>query len=131
MEHAMNRPTPRQPRRTRSTLRVVGPVLIGIGLVLTVLGMISFFNGFGGGELPGNFWLAFVGLPLLIVGAAISLFAFLGPATSYVAGEVTPVIRDSLSTLGIGSAGRTCASCGAQNDGRAQFCDSCGKPLET
>jgi hypothetical protein len=119
----------RQQRGVRSILRIGGPILLGIGLLLTVGGMASFFSAFGSFAMPTNFWMAFVGLPLIAVGAGMTKIGYLGPATRYVAGEVTPTIRDTLGALGIGSHGQTCASCGAANDAGARFCDSCGGAL--
>jgi len=131
----MARPDPasRQQPRLRSVFRVLGPVLIGVGLIMTAVAFASFFGSLGSNSagLPSNFWMGFVGLPLMVIGGAITLFAYLGPATRYVAGEVTPVLRDSLGALGVGSAEQTCASCGSRNDANAQFCDSCGRPLAT
>jgi hypothetical protein len=104
--------------------------VLGVGLLLTLGGMISFFSAFGSfAGPPQDFWMAFIGLPLIAVGAAMTKAGYLGPATRYVAGEVTPTIRDTLGALGIGPSLTACASCGAQNDADAAFCDGCGKPL--
>ena len=100
----MTQPDPglRGQRSIRSFLRVGGPVLLVIGLVLTIAGLASFFSAFGSFEgMPGNFWMAFVGLPLVAVGASMTKIGYLGPATRYVAGEVTPTIRDTLGALGV------------------------------
>ena len=115
-------------RSNRSFLRVAGPVAIVIGLVLTIVGMGSFFSAFGSAEMPSNFWMAFIGLPLIVIGATMTGIGYLGAATRYVAGQVTPTIRDTLGALGV-TAAAACPSCGATNDADARFCDSCGKPL--
>lgn len=129
----MTRPDPglRQQESLRSALRIVGPLLAGIGLLLVIAAMADFFSAFGSfsAEPPRNFWMGFVGIPLLGVGIAISRFAYLGPASRYVAGEVTPVLRDTLGALGIGEKERVCTACGARNDADSRFCDACGKPL--
>lgn len=127
----MTRPAsgPRGQRSGRSFIRVGGPVLIVIGLLLTIAGLASFFGSFGSFDgMPNNFWMAFIGLPLIAIGVAMTSVAYLGAASRYVAGEVTPAIRDTLGALGV-SNGETCAACGATNDAEARFCDSCGKPL--
>jgi Double zinc ribbon len=127
----MTRPDPslRQQSGVRSFLRIGGPIILGIGLLLTIAGMASFFAAFGSFGMPQNFWMAFVGLPLIAVGGAMTKVGYLGPATRYVAGEVTPALRDTLGALGIGSGARACAACGAENDADSRFCDACGKPL--
>lgn len=129
----MTRPDPRLSEQStvRTALRIGGPIILGLGLLLTVVAFASFFAAvdepFGGP--PRDFGLGFIGLPLIAIGGAMVKFAYLGPASRYVAGEVTPTIRDALGALGIGKAKKVCAACGHHNDADAQFCNSCGKAL--
>jgi len=129
----MTRPDPslREQNTIRTLLRIGGPILLGIGLVLAIAGFVSFFSAFGNpsGGMPTNFWMAFIGLPLVALGGNMVRAGYLGPASRYVAGEVTPTIRDTLGALGVGEQRIVCASCGTENDANAAFCDSCGKPL--
>jgi len=113
----------------RSALRIIGPVTAAVGFLLTAIAMIDFFTAFGGMAIPGNFWMAFIGLPLIAIGSAITKFAYLGPASRFVAGEVTPTIRDTLGALGLGSGQVSCATCGGSNAADATYCDDCGAPL--
>ncbi len=127
-------PGPRDQHGVRSFLRVGGPILLGIGLILTIAGLASFFaafgsfGSFGSFGVPSNFWMAFIGLPLIGIGASMTWIGYLGPATRYVAGELTPTLRDTLGSLGL-SSGTKCPSCGAANDRDARFCDACGHAL--
>ena len=129
----MTRPDPSlsQQSTVRTALRVGGPILLALGLVLTIIAIVDFFSSFGDPAAgpPKNFWMAFIGLPLIGIGASMVNFAFLGPTSRYVAGEVTPTIRDTLGSLGIGQAEKVCAACGHHNHADSQFCNSCGKPL--
>jgi hypothetical protein len=127
----MTRPDPslKQQSGVRTVLRVGGPILLLVGGIMTIAALASFFGAFGTGAIPQNFWMGFVGLPLIAVGWAMTQAGYLGPASRYVAGEVTPTIRDTLGALGIGGERRTCASCGTENDADARFCDGCGAPL--
>ena len=144
---------PEQFSELRTTLKAIGPAIAGVGLLLMIVGMASFFSAFGGFEPPRYFWCAFIGMPLLIVGIVISKFAYLGTITRYMAGEVAPVgkdvtnymvdgtkdsIRDVATAVGegfaaVGTAGTIerlrCNKCSADNDVTANFCDSCGAPL--
>ena len=138
----------------RSVLRLVGPAIAGVGLLLLVVGMVSFFSSFGGGGgFPRLFLCAIVGMPILFVGVVISKFAFLGTVMRYTAGEVAPVgkdvtnymvagtqdaIRDVATAVGEGlsAAGRddvgrsaACRKCGSENESSANFCHSCGSPV--
>jgi hypothetical protein len=136
----------------RAVLRMVGPLVAGIGLVLIVVGVASFFRAFGGFEPPKYFWCAFAGIPLLGVGIAICKFAFMGPVVRYMAAETAPVAKDTFNYVaegtqpgvrkvasavaeGLSAAGRQtaagleCAACGQLNDADARFCDNCGATL--
>ncbi len=128
----MTRPDPslKQQSGVRTFLRVGGPILLVIGGLMTIAALASFFGSFGSlSGPPSNFWMGFVGLPLIGIGWAMTQAGYLGPASRYISGEVTPTLRDTLGALGIGGERRTCASCGAQSDPDSRFCDSCGKPL--
>lgn len=139
--------------QTRSFLRLIGPLILLTGIVLTLIGMASFFMAFGSFSPPRFFWCAFLGLPLIVIGAGICQFAFMGAVTRYVAGEVTPVgkdvfndvahgtkdaVRDLAAAVGSGLregappaevATRACPTCGEANDAHANFCDNCGERL--
>jgi len=134
----------------RSFLRIIGPAMMAVGLLFMVVGLGSFFASFGSFEPPRNFWCAFVGMPLLAVGAMITKFAYIGAVARYFAGEVAPVgkdvtnymvegtkdsIRDVATAIGEGFAAAhsshalRCEKCGNQNESTANFCDSCGAPF--
>lgn len=136
----------------RSVLRIVGPLIALVGLIFTIVGMGSFFGAFGSGEMPRYFWCAFVGLPLLGIGMAITKFAFLGTVTRYMANEVAPVgkdvvnymadgtkgaVRDLAAAVGEGFRGTQpspirllrCHKCNADNEAPASFCKACGTAL--
>lgn len=140
---------PRQ-RPGRDALRVIGPAVAILGLVLTAVGFISFFASFGGFAPPRYFWCAMIGIPLLGIGAGLCRFAFLGSITRYVADEVAPVgrdvvnfmaqgtrqsVRDLAAAVGEGvrsgapapgAGAARCGRCGAENDADARFCKRCG-----
>ncbi|MCI0378685.1 MAG: zinc ribbon domain-containing protein [Gemmataceae bacterium] len=138
-----------QHSQQRSALRVLGPIVAGIGLILTIIGFASFFASFGDMTSPRYFWCAFVGLPILGIGIAICKAAFLGAITRYMANEVAPVgkdvvnymaegtkgaVRDIAGAVGEGlrgdaKAGTRCRKCNEPNDADASFCKACGVAL--
>lgn len=144
---------PNQYGELRAKLKAIGPAIAGIGLVLIVVGMISFFTSIGKFGPPRYIWCVFLGMPLLFVGVAISKFAYLGTITRYIAGETAPVgkdvtnyivagtkdsIRDVATAVGEGFAAAggaeastrfRCHKCNTDNDATAKFCDNCGVPL--
>jgi hypothetical protein len=141
----------------RDALRVIGPLVVGVGLIFTIIGMGSFFSSFGGFEPPRYFWCAFIGLPLMGIGGSICKFAFMGAVTRYIADEVAPVgkdvvnymadgtkdsVRDMAAAVGEGlsqsshtsdhdqdTAVVRCYKCNHNNDLEARFCKNCGAPL--
>jgi len=138
----------------RQVLRIIGPIVAGIGLIFTIVGFGSFFASFGTMEPPHYFWCDFVGLPLLGIGIGICKFAFLGAFTRYVANEAAPVgkdvvnymaagtkdaVRDVAQAVGegfrAGSVAETrttlhCPKCRAANDTEASYCKACGAALK-
>lgn len=91
--------------KTRSFLRIAGPVTALVGLIFEVIGLASFFSAFGGGRPPGLFWCCFVGLPLLFAGAVLCIFGFMGAVARYTAAEQVPVATDAISDLAEGTQG--------------------------
>ncbi len=138
---------------SRQFLRMLGPTIAGLGLLLTIIGFGNFLWAFGSHEMPRYFWCAFVGMPLLFVGVAMSMFGFLGSFTRYVSGQQSPVIKDSFNYLAEGMqegvktvataigeglaagmhkdgyVGKRCLTCNHENDMVAKFCMNCGSSL--
>lgn len=143
----------RRHKETRTVLRIVGPAVVGVGLLFIIIGLGSFFAAFGTFQPPRYFWCAFVGIPLLGVGGAICKFAFMGAVSRYMAGEVAPVgkdvvnymadgtkdaVRDVAAAIGEGisaaaGAGEVqvvcCHKCNENNEESANYCKSCGAAL--
>jgi hypothetical protein len=137
----------------RDLLRVVGPVVLAVGVIFMIVGIGSFFASFGGFGPPRYFWCAFVGIPLMAVGGAICQFAFMGAVSRYVADEVAPVGKDVVNYMAEGtqdavrtvagavaeglragspaqqSHGILCPKCNTANEASAKFCKGCGAPL--
>jgi hypothetical protein len=148
-EHEMSTTPPglRSQDTTRTVFRVVGVVLLLLALTFLALGLQSFFAAFGSDDpgFPSRFWMAFVGVLMLAPAGWCLQAGFIGAASRYVAGETTPVLKESAAYLtdgqGILGVGRTvddgdqaatgpfCSTCGVRNDADARFCDSCGAPL--
>jgi hypothetical protein len=146
---------------TRALLRVVGPSVVLVGAIFSIIGIGSFFSSFGSfpsfgaPQPPRYFWCVFVGFPLLGLGGAICKFAFMGAVSRYIADEVAPVGKDVVNYMADGTqdAVRTiaaavgdglrgdsaaektraivCPACGTENEASANFCKACGRPLPT
>lgn len=156
-----------QHRSNRSILRIIGPVILVIGILLTIVGIGGFIFGAissfdSGPSFDGPpdafklFFLAFLGLPMIGIGAMITKVAYFGAIARYVASEAAPVAKDTTNYMldgtkdaigglaqsvgaGIaaGMAGGTiadaqtvdCTGCGAACDSGARFCDQCGTTI--
>lgn len=138
---------------TRKVLRVIGPIVAGVGLLLTIIGFGNALASMGEFGPPRLMWMIFVGMPLLFVGLVLCKFAFLGAVTRYMANEVAPVgkdvvnylaagtkdaVRDVAAAVGEGLRGEArpadvrilrCHKCNADNEASANFCKSCGAAL--
>ncbi|MBU2072809.1 MAG: zinc ribbon domain-containing protein [Actinobacteria bacterium] len=136
---------------TRTTLRVIGAVLLVVGVPVFAWGIYSVFTYDGYDGPPGTAILAFMGgLPLIGIGLMALNVGTIGAQSRYVAGETMPTVKQSASYLsdgeGIMGVGRTvdddphgtrgatatgpfCRSCGVRNDEDARFCDGCGASL--
>ena len=139
----------------RGLLRVLGPIVLLVGLGFVAVGMVSFFAAFGSFGPPKHFWCAFVGMPILFVGGAMTAYGYMGAMARYQAQELAPVGKDAFNYLAKGTSGGLksaasavasglaegmgaqrdegvrCSACGAVNDADANFCDECGAPLST
>ena len=84
----------------RSFLKVVGPLLLVVGIGFMAVGIISFFSTFGSfGSSPKYFWCCFVGMPIMAVGGVMTKFAYMGKVARYSAAELAPVAKDAFNYL--------------------------------
>ncbi len=85
--------------KIRRALRTAGPVVLVIGILFTATAFISFLTAMNSGEWPRLFWCAFIGLPLMSVGAMLCMFGFMGAFSRYAAAEQAPVAAGTLNYL--------------------------------
>ena len=128
--------------RTKRILKIVGPIVAAAGLILAVVGFVSFFSSFGDDGMPSLFWCAFVGMPVFVIGLGITFTAFRREIATYHKNESAPVINEFAEDIkpavqSVASAVRetaaaqdaTCPNCGEKNDAYAKFCKNCGAAL--
>ena len=60
----------------RETFRLIGPMVLGVGLLFAIPGLRSVVDAVSTGEMPKLFWCAFVGVPLVMLGVSLCRFAF-------------------------------------------------------
>lgn len=61
--------------KRKRILKIVGIILLLIGLALTAFGLYSFFSALSAKTSPKYFWCAGLGLPVLGLGFGFTLFS--------------------------------------------------------
>lgn len=136
----------------QNLFRVLGPVVLGLGLFLIVIAFVDFFLAFG----AKLFWCFFLAMPLIFVGGVMCQFGYAGKVARYMAQEMAPVSKDTFNYLadgtqegvktvaaavgqglaagGVALGGKAatkvrCHKCNALAEEGARFCPQCGSPL--
>lgn len=87
--------------KLKKKLKIAGFVLVIVGAVLTLAAFIDFFITVGNPDkgMPKLFFLAFIGLPMLGIGAGLLTFAFRREIATYSKNESVPVINEASSEI--------------------------------
>ena len=76
--------------RPRNVLRKAGPIVLGSGILLTVVGFGSLIVAIATDGMPILFFLAFIGLPLTFVGTVMTFAGYMGKIARYTQAESAP-----------------------------------------
>ena len=127
---------------TKKKLKIIGSIILGVGITLSAIGLISFFSAFGSGDFPKLFFLVFPGFPMIGIGASMLSFAYKREIMRYSKNESVPVINEAIEEVGptvkkVVSGEKTsdektkkCPNCGAENPDKNKFCPECGATLD-
>jgi hypothetical protein len=140
--------------QTRFGLRILGFILISIGIPLAIIGVVFFFElmtnssslSFDESAALGAKVFGFLasGMLLIAFGSTVLRFGYLGKVSKYIADETGPAISSVSKSVfkGVKEAGGVdlnvqsnqkvmikCRSCGTLNDEDAIYCDKCGAQL--
>lgn len=137
-------------RTAKIILRIIGFILLPIGLTLSIIGLVSFFESANslGQQKPELFYMLFIGGPLVFIGLACLFISFMKNISSFTASQTAPVAKnvanyiidgtsDSLSNAASkvfdkiknNDVKPVCPKCGEVNEIGAKFCDKCGSKL--
>ena len=149
-------PIDRDHSSKRTVLRIIGPILLLIGILFMLVGFVDFIAAMSGFGMPRLFWCFFIGIPFMFVGGALSIYGFMGSVARYSAGEMAPVAKDTFnymaegteegvqtvaSAIGKGlSDGLTaggpprdiavrCPRCNTVTGEDSRYCPACGSPM--
>jgi ribosomal protein L40E len=159
VDAAMQNPLPEidpQHQRAQGALRLFGRLMMGLGVILTGIGMVSYFSSRNKFQPPSNLWGVMVGLPLVGIGASLTNLGQHHEILRNLADEVSPVRKDSVDLMAedtqhgvetmahaVGRGLTTamngdglsepetilCNRCDAANPADAKFCNQCGTSL--
>jgi hypothetical protein len=95
----------------RDSLRIIGPIVLAVGLISIVIGVVSFINFFSSGSSGFDsefgplrpFLCVAFGMFVTVVGALICQFGFMGAFYRYFAGEAAPVGKDVINYMADGT----------------------------
>lgn len=130
-------------KKTNKFLRLFGPIIFLVGLILLIVSITNFMNG--GFDYAG---LPFIAMPLCFVGGVMSMFGYMGTLSRYTSSQTAPVAKDVTNymlentkesigsvvkeisenlteTIGI----KECPKCNHKINPNARFCDECGSLL--
>ena len=132
-------------------LKVLGLSFLAIGLTLTIIGVVDFFNSYESQIPPRLFALIIVGASLLFFGLLLTLYGFMGSINRYVIEQTAPIGKDAANYILKGTRNETvntlkeatsavasdlnksktiiCPSCHSSNEIGAKFCFNCGASL--
>lgn len=133
--------------KQRTMFRTVGPIILGIGFLCSLIAAIDLFT-LSPFEEPEYFWLFFIGFPLLAIGFFICSLGFGSTIVKYQSREIAPIAKDTINYLanetkdGIETIAQAvqkgkstvveakrCNLCKELNKIEAKFCNECGNPL--
>ena len=120
--------------KTKKVLKIIGPSIIVVGIVLFIIGTSSLFSL--DDEFPKLFFLSFIGLPLIAIGGWISMFAFRENLIRFHKNTTLPVVKETIDELAPTIQNLTkseeqmsCPTCGKIIDKNSNFCNHCGNKI--
>ena len=123
---------------TRKKLRIIGAILIPLGICLIVGGFVGAFES----GIFGLMALNFPGVLCIGAGAFMLIITVQGSLMRFTKNETVPVFNEMGQQIAPGISGIAAATkagledtvtceCGTANDKDAKFCKNCGKPLKS
>ena len=136
-------------------MNLFGPAVMGLGVILTGIGLFSYFASRSKFQIPNHLWCVMVGVPLIGIGASLTNLGHHEEILRELEEEVSPAAlaplieakrrgteaRPHLPESGLSTATNgdlpeesaivLCGRCEASNPADARFCNQCGTSLLT
>ena len=81
-------------QKNKRKLRIIGTILLVIGLICAIIGFVDFFISMTSMGSPHLFFLLFIGLPCIGIGTGLLIFANHREITTFIKNESVPVINE-------------------------------------
>lgn len=126
--------------KTKRNLKIAGFIFLITGLILTVIGFISFISTFEYGD-SSLFWFIFIGFPCIGIGGSLLTMGYHQEIQKYVKNENIPIMKETYSDMkpefkdmvntikDKNDDVMICSHCGTPNDRYHRFCQKCGNEL--
>lgn len=129
----------RQHQKKKIIIRIIGSILLALGVVCAIIGFVDISKSFQEERMP-MIWLFFIGFPLIAIGGFMVIVSFQRSIQRYVKNESVPVFNEMGQQIapGISSIANSvkrgveqtvCPDCGEANEADAKFCNKCGRRL--
>lgn len=133
-----------QHEKLKNKIKIAGFIALCTGLVLSAVAFVDFFLAIRSGDMPGLFFLFFIGFPLLGIGGGLLSFGYRReilrygknesmPVIKEAGREAAPVIKDMADAWrdgqNAGTERKIICACGGENDADSRYCKKCGRPL--
>lgn len=129
--------------KNKKKLKIIGFVLLILGLLFAILGFVFFFVAIDSGVFNyGAFIFGVLGMPMIGFGAMLligfvyrkNIYNYNIHETSDVTNRHVEMLKPSLDTIADSFSGNKsseiiCPSCGEKNESDAKFCKKCGVAL--
>lgn len=128
--------------KVKRIIKIVGIVILTIGLALDIIGFGDFFMSFSSFRTPKYFFLSFIGLPLTGAGLSLLVFGFRREIHKYIKDEGMPVVKEAYYDLKPeikdlvdtvkGTSNVTeivCPKCKGIISADSKFCSHCGEKI--
>ena len=127
--------------KTKKKLKIIGLIVLIIGLCCTVAGFVNFGISIAKGEMPKLFFLLIIGLPCAGIGGMLTAAGFRKEIMTYTAKESAPAVNIMGQSVApgisaISAAAKAadpspviCPECGENNEAGSNFCKKGGKQL--
>lgn len=133
--------------KAKVKFRTLGFITLTIGVICLTIAVVEFIRSFNENSgFPKLFFLGFIGIPLIAIGAMCLRCGYMKEINAYVASETIPVQTEAMNYVLNGTReelaktiseiknssekkGIQCPKCGRINETDAIFCDNCGSPI--